>query len=45
MPTCMVIGQAAGVAVALANYQELQIDQVSIDELVTVLKSEGADLR
>ena len=45
MPTCMVIGQAAGVAVALANSQKLQVDQVSTDELVTVLKFEGADLR
>ena len=34
MPTCMVTGQAAGTAAALAEAQKLTVDQVPADELI-----------
>lgn len=44
MPTCMVIGQAAGTAIALAEGQNLTVDRVTVEELQTELKAAGADL-
>jgi glycine/D-amino acid oxidase-like deaminating enzyme len=45
MPTCMVTGQAAGVAAALADAGNLPVSQVSVPELQADLKAAGADLR
>jgi hypothetical protein len=45
MPTCMVPGQAAGVAAALADAGDLAVWQVSPLELQVDLKASGADLR
>ena len=44
MPTCMVMGQAAGTAVAIAKDQSLYVNQITVEKLQKVLKSEGADL-
>lgn len=45
MPTCMVLGQAAGTAVALAAEEKLSVAQVPIEQLQTELKAQGADLK
>ena len=45
MPTCMVMGQAAGVAAAMASAGNLPVSQVPVPELQAKLKAKGADLR
>lgn len=45
MPTCMVMGQAAGTAIAIANIQSLEVDRVPVAQLQADLKAAGADLR
>ena len=44
MPTCMVIGQAAGLAASLAQADGLPVDRVPVELLQTELKAAGADL-
>lgn len=45
MPTCMVTGQAAGTAIALASADKLSVEKVSIAQLQASLKSDGVDIR
>lgn len=45
MPTCMVMGQAAGVAAAMASAGNLPVSQVPVPELQAKLKAKGADPR
>jgi hypothetical protein len=42
MPTCMALGEAAGVCAALSVKQGILPNQVSVEEVVTLLKKDQA---
>jgi hypothetical protein len=44
MATCMATGQAAGTAAALSADREITPRQIDVEQLVKVLKEEGAIL-
>lgn len=44
MPTCMVIGQAAGVALALALEKNCTVQEVPVELLQTILRNWGAEI-
>lgn len=44
IPTCMALGQAAGVGVALAIKENIQLNKVNVEELRAILKEQNAIL-